>query len=348
MEFSSKNKDLVAIKYFLGFISLVLFVIILKELRTIFLPICSALLLYFLVNGLSKILIKKNIPRVIALFILLVVISGLIYFFVALVFSGVGSFVTRFPQYSEKLSEIWTGMFKNIELPFKNLEEFMADLDWSKLVNQITSFLSNTFESFAGFFGKFLLVIIFLIFMLGGRDSLMNRIKKSFRPLRATHIIGMIDKIENHVQHYLVIKILVSLLTALVSWVILMIGGFNIVVFSVVLIFLLNFIPNFGSILATAFPIFLGLIDYGFSVRVILVASGLILTQFIIGNFLEPKITGVDLDISPIIILVSLIFWGYVWGVVGMVLAVPLTSTIKLIFAEIEGLKPIASLISSR
>jgi predicted PurR-regulated permease PerM len=348
MEFSSRNRDLTAIKYFLGFISLVIFVIILKELRTIFLPLCSALLLYFLVNGLSKILIKKNIPRIIALFILLVLISALIYFFVALIFSGVGSFVTRFPEYSEKISSIWSGIFTNIELPFKNLEEFMADLDWSKMFNQVTSFLSNTFESFAGFFGKFLLVIIFLIFMLGGRDSLMNRINKSFRPLRASNIIGMIDKIENHVQHYLVIKILVSLLTAFISWIILMIGGFNIVIFSIVLIFVLNFIPNFGSIVATTFPILLGLIDFGFSVRVILVASGLILTQFIIGNFLEPKITGVDLDISPIVILISLIFWGYVWGAVGMVLAVPLTSTIKLIFAEIEGLKPIASLISSK
>ena len=72
------------------------------------------------------------------------------------------------------------------------------------------------------------------------------------------------------------------------------------------------------------------------------------LAQFLIGNLLEPKITGVNLDISPIIILISLIFWGYVWGIVGMVLAVPLTSALKLIFEKINGLKPIASLISSK
>ena len=76
-------------------------------------------------------------------------------------------------------------------------------------------------------------------------------------------------------------------------------------------------------------------------------ALGLILTQFIIGNIVEPKITGKNLNLSPIVILISLIFWGWTWGIVGMILAVPLTSALKIIFEHIDVLKPIANLISA-
>ncbi|MCP5108816.1 MAG: AI-2E family transporter, partial [bacterium] len=80
---------------------------------------------------------------------------------------------------------------------------------------------------------------------------------------------------------------------------------------------------------------------------VLLVFIGLILTQFIIGNVVEPRITGKSLNLSPIVILISLIFWGYMWGVVGMILAVPLTSAIKIFFENIPTLKPIADIISA-
>ena len=124
-------------------------------------------------------------------------------------------------------------------------------------------------------------------------------------------------------------------------------GRLDFVIFSALLIFILNFIPNIGSFIATLFPILIGLINYGFSLRVLLVATGLVLTQFIIGNIIEPKITGKNLNLSPIVILISLIFWGWTWGIVGMILAVPLTSAVKIIFEHIEVLKPIANLISS-
>jgi predicted PurR-regulated permease PerM len=183
--------------------------------------------------------------------------------------------------------------------------------------------------------------------MLAGRNSLILRIHKSFSQRKADQILYTINSIENQVQHYLLIKTFVSILTAIISGVILYIGGFDFVLFSALLIFVLNYIPNFGSIVATTFPVIIGLINDGFSLKVALVAAGLIMTQMIIGNIIEPRITGRNLNISPIVILLSLIFWGYVWGIIGMMLAVPLTSAIKIIFSQIEGLKPIASMISA-
>jgi predicted PurR-regulated permease PerM len=136
-------------------------------------------------------------------------------------------------------------------------------------------------------------------------------------------------------------------MTGIISGIILYIGGFDFIIVSAFLIFTLNFIPNIGSVVATAFPIMIGLINYGFSVRVLLVAIALILTQMIIGNVVEPALTGKNLNLSPIIILISLILWGWIWGIIGMILAVPLTSAIKIMFEHLGPLKPVAELISA-
>ena len=183
--------------------------------------------------------------------------------------------------------------------------------------------------------------------MLGGRDGLVKRVNKAFAEERAKELMSILRSIENQVQHYLVLKTVISLLTAIISGIILYFGGFDFLLFSSLLIFALNFIPNIGSVIATAFPVLTGLIKFGFSMKVLLVLAGLMLTQMIIGNILEPKIAGKSLNLSPIVILLSLIFWGYIWGITGMILAVPLTSAIKIIFSHIQILKPVAELISA-
>lgn len=174
-----------------------------------------------------------------------------------------------------------------------------------------------------------------------------GRITKAFEPPRADKIRYVIDSIEDQVQHYLLIKTFVSALTAVIAGVIIFSGRFDFVIFSALLIFVLNFIPNFGSIVATLFPILIGFLKFGFSLRVVLVAVGLMVTQFVIGNIIEPMITGKSLNLSPIVILIALIFWGYIWGIVGMMLAVPLMSAIKIFLENIPDLKPLADLISA-
>ena len=85
---------------------------------------------------------------------------------------------------------------------------------------------------------------------------------------------------------------------------------------------------------------------YGFGLRLVLVTAGLMVMQFVMGNVIEPQIMGKRMDLSPIVILLSLIFWGWLWGVVGMFLAVPITSALKIIFDSIPALKPVAAAMS--
>lgn len=344
------NRDLFYIKIFSGFIVLVLSVIILKELRSIFIPLFMALLLYFFFNGAVKKLLKMKVPQVFVLLFLLIFIFIVFYLFGVLIYSGVSSFIDKFPEYSAKFTEMASSILEKLKLPLdmetvKNIDA--KDLKDALDISQVTSIVSSTFGDIGSFFGNLVMVLLFLMFMLAGRRALTGRINKAFDEEKADQIKYIINSIENQVQHYLLIKTFVSFLTAVIGGVILIVAGFDFAIFSALLIFVLNFIPNFGSVIATLFPITVGLLQYGISVKVILVAAGLMITQFFIGNVVEPKITGKSLNLSPIVILISLIFWGYVWGIVGMMMAVPLTSAIKIIFQHIEVLKPIAELISA-
>jgi len=124
------------------------------------------------------------------------------------------------------------------------------------------------------------------------------------------------------------------------------VGRVDFVIFTALLVFLLNYIPTFGSLLSTIFPVLITFLKYGFCLRLVLVAAGLMLMQFAMGNVLEPQVMGKSMNLSPIIILLSLVFWGWLWGLVGMFLAVPITAVIKIVFESIPGLRPVAAAMS--
>ncbi len=342
-----ENSDRVYLKLFSGFLSAVIFVFILKELKEIFIPFFIALLLYFLFNGVVNRLLYYRIPKTVVLTFLLMFIFILLYFSGLLIYSGISSFVEKFPVYNSRITSIAKDISGSLNLPVKELQDQLNNYDWSSMLGHITGVVSSAFGSFAGFIGNLLFIIIFLIFMLGGRNSLILRVENAFSDKRASELISIVKSIENQVQHYLVLKTFVSILTALISGVIIYFAGIDFLLFSVLLIFILNFIPNIGSIIATTFPILTGLLKFGFTMKMLVVAAGLMLTQMIIGNVIEPKYAGKNLDISPMVILISLIFWGYVWGITGMMLAVPLTSAIKIIFGHVDFLKPLSKLMSA-
>ncbi len=340
-QLDESSKDLAYIKTFLGIIVAVIFVIILKELQAIFLPFFMSVLLYFLFNGVVRQLLIYRIPMFVALLFLLFFLFVVFYLFGVLIFSSVSSVSENFPKYSENITEMLKGLTKNFDIP--KLDSVLKSLEW----RSIAPILTSTFGTFATFIGNIILVIIFLMFMLAGREGLVKRLNAAFSGEQADKILTLLNSIESQVQHYLLIKTAVSLMTASISIVILLIGDVDFAIFSALLIFILNFIPNFGSIAATAFPILVSIAQKGFTLEVLLIASGLTATQMIIGNVVEPKITGKNLNISPLVILMSLIIWGWIWGVIGMILAVPITSALKIIFSHIKKLKPIADLISA-
>jgi len=342
------DRGLLFLKTFFAFIAAVFFVSVLKELHTIFIPFSIALFLYFLLNAVVHKLEQWKIPKALIMIGVLAAIFVCLYLCGLLLFTGASSFIDNFPGYSAKIPRLLKGLLANLKLPLIDVKQYMAGIDWDNIFNpaQVTALVSGTMGTFTSFIGNLLLVLLLLMFMLGEKVPMVARIARTLSPARAEELLGMVAAIETRIQHYLFIKTLMSVATAALAALILLLGRVDFIIFSALLVFFLNYIPTFGSLLSTAFPALITFLRYGFCLRLLLVTISLMAMQFIMGNILEPQVMGKSMNLSPIVILLSLIFWGWLWGVVGMFLAVPVTSALKIIFDNIPTCKPLAAAMS--
>ena len=314
----------------------------------IFIPFFIALLLYFMLKESVQKLEEWKIPKPLIMIGLLLVIFICLSLFGLLLFIGASSFIDNFPAYSENITRLVKGVLPSLKLPILDVEKYISSLDWEKIFNpgQITALVSGTMGNFTNFVGNLLLVLLLLMFMLGEKVPMINRIARTLSAKRGEELQRIMAAIDARIQHYLFIKTLVSLVTASLAALILLIGRVDFIIFAALLVFFLNYIPTFGSLLSTIFPVLITFLRYGFCLRLVLVTASLMVMQFVMGNVIEPQIMGRSMNLSPIFILLSLIFWGWLWGVVGMFLAVPITSALKIIFESIPRLKPLAAAMS--
>jgi len=161
-------------------------------------------------------------------------------------------------------------------------------------------------------------------------------------------IAAVLNNINRQIQKYLIAKSLISLTTGILFGVVLTLFGVEFALIWALLAFMLNFIPNIGSVIATVLPLTVALIQFSSVAEVFWIAICLVAIQMIIGNFLDPRIVGRSLNLSPLVVLFTLIFWGWLWGIIGMFLAVPIAVVIKIIFENIKPLRFISVLMSAR
>ena len=342
------DRGLFFLKVFFAFIAAIFSIFILKELRLIFIPFLIALFLYFMLHEAMHKLKKWKIPKTVIMIGLLLVIFICLFLLGLLIFTGASTFIDNFPAYSAKITQIVKSMMASLKLPLLDVKQYIANINWEKTFNptQITALVSGTLGDFTSFIGNLLLVLLLLMFMLGEKISMVTRIARTLPKERAEELQSIVTTIETRIQHYLFIKTLMSVATAALAALILLVGRVDFIIFSALLIFFTNFIPTFGSLLGTIFPVLMTFLRYGFCLRLVLVTVSLMVMQFVMGNVFEPHVMGKSMNLSPIIILLSLIFWGWLWGVVGMFLAVPITSALKIIFENIPTLKPLAAAMS--
>ena len=157
----------------------------------------------------------------------------------------------------------------------------------------------------------------------------------------------MSERISKQVSKYLLLKALISFLTGVLFYLTAQVSGMEVPLLYGVLAFVFNFIPSIGSIIVTIITIGMSVVQ--FAPRwspIVFVAIMSVSTQMVLGNIIDPKLQGGQLNLSPVVILVGLSIWGYIWGVVGMFLAVPVISCIEIVCANVKALRPIALLLS--
>lgn len=213
-------------------------------------------------------------------------------------------------------------------------------------VEKITGWLLGTLGSFLSFITNLLLVFVFVVFILAGRDKLPAKLALALAEDRALYLNRMVVGINRQIQKYLAVKTVTSLLTGVLTFLVLLIFGVDFALLIGFLTFVLNYIPSIGSIFATLLAGLMAFFQFGNSLTPVWVLILLTIIQTVIGNFIDPKLMGRSLDLSPLLVIFSLIFWGWLWGVAGMFLAVPLLAVFKIIFENVPSLKFLAVLMS--
>ncbi len=210
----------------------------------------------------------------------------------------------------------------------------------------LKAFASSLANIAASFLAEALIVVLYLVFLMLDVHRFPGRIRGGFAPEQADHVLAIIDSINRAMTSYLRAKVLSSLAMALPVVAILWAFGVSFPGTWGVLAFAGNFIPYVGSVIALVLPVLLAVLELEPAWRPLAVLGLLVLSHFVTNNFIEPRLTAHAVDLSPLTVLVALAFWGLCWGAVGMVLAVPLTVMLKIVFENIPLTRPLARLMA--
>lgn len=308
-------------------------------LRTMVVPFVFALFLAITLSPVVHFLNRKaRIPHTLS-----VVIALLAIFLIVMVLGGfISVSLTQFARNVGVYQRQFQSLVNNTadRLP---LEQFGVDPE--KDIDLFSILPAGTVEgilriltgTIAGLLSKGLLVMLFALFiLLGNKDTGKKK-------------TGTLAEIEKRIKRYITTKVVLSAVTGALVYATLEIMGVQYAITFGAFAFLLNFIPNIGSIVATLLPLPIILLSPEISQTGKILAFAIPgVIQFGIGSILEPKIMGISLDLHPAVVLLSLIFWGVLWGFEGMVLAVPITAVLRMSLERIESTAPIAALLAGR
>ncbi len=302
----------------------------------IFLPLVIALLLSSVlspvVNGLQRI----KVPRIVAILVVLAIFLAFGFLIGLIVYSSTQSLVRQFPTYQDRLTTLLQELFQRFNLPANTLQQF----DLNRTIGSALLSFSGNFMAFAS---GLTLVMIFLLFLLLEQPFVRIKLRHAFNLHTTRKIIISIAHINRQIGRYLAVKLFVSSLTGVIVFVSFSLVGVDFPFIWGILTFMFNFIPSLGSIfisfVATVFAVLQFVPDWN---SIVAASLSMIVTQIVVGNVIDPKMLGDRLNLSPVIIILSLLVWGFLWGVGGMFLAVPLTVGIKLAFENIPGMRPLS------
>ena len=285
---------------------------------------------------------KRRMPRWLAL---IIVIFGLIFLFSGfgfLIGDTVSSFSGNLSQYESTLKSISDSFIqflndKGIKIPqdqIFNLVQPAKILEFTAgALNKLINMMGNTFLIF--------LIILFTLMEIGSFS-----VKAKAILIGSDKSISYFSTILQNIRHYLGIKTLICLLTGILIYMALLIIGVDYPLLWALIAGLMNYIPNIGSIIAAVPAVLFALIQLGLGGAVWTLGSFMLVNN-VLGNFVEPRIMGKGLGLSTLVVFLSLIFWGFIFGTVGMFLSVPFTMTIKIILEQNEKTKWLAIILGT-
>jgi len=334
----------------LGTITFFVICVVLLEFRELLLPFAVAVLFAILFHPVIIALKQRRVPVVFSLLAVLGLLGGAMLFLGNLLYASALPIIQDLPNYQSKLDRIVSNAAMFLRDIVRTLGLKAEDIDTRTLLGVTTvtaEALTSALATFVDFVGKAGLVLLFMLFMLAGTGDLKAKVRKAYPSDLAKQINAALQNTGVKVRRYLVIRVLLSGLTGLLTLIVLWVLGVGFPLFWGFLAFLFSFIPTVGSLVAVGLPFVFAFLQFDEMTRPLLVLVLLGTAHMIMGNVVQPKLMATSLNLSPLLILVALVFWGLLWGVWGMILAIPLTTTIKIVFENIEPLRPLSVIMSA-
>jgi predicted PurR-regulated permease PerM len=324
--------------------------------RSIFIPVVIAGFLSFLIFTLKETirrgpLVGRFMPDWLCYLFAFALIVSVFILFIEIIRDNVEALLATAPQYEERLRKFTQDGIQYLNEAGVLPEDFVGGVDQlrSTALSLINPFLSQVGSALRGITGNSVTIFLYTVFMLLERGRIFKKINLLSRDGDQRRAVNeTIGDIAFLVRQYITVKTVTNLVTATVSYFIMIFVGIDFAGFWALLIFALNFIPIVGAASAISLPVILSLVQpEGGGVETALLALVLLVgAEQTMSSAIEPRLIGKSLNLSPFVILLSLAVWGSLWGFAGMLLAVPITVTVMIILTQFETTRPIAVMLS--
>ena len=300
-----------------------------------------ALFIAFICGPIFFWLQRKHFPKAAALIIVLLIILGFSAILGVFIGTSVNDFTRSLPTYQENFIRLIKGVIswlsaKGMDVPAKAILDIFN-------MNVIMNLVGSMLTTLTGMLSDSFLILLIVVFILLEVSTVPQKVLNIWGEESLTMV--ELKKFAEGMQQYIAIKSIISIITGIIVGLALFLLGVDFALLWGVLAFLLNYIPTIGSILASIPPILLALIQLGWGHASLVLLLYLAINN-IIGSIIEPRVMASSLGISPLVVLISVIFWGWVLGPIGMLLSVPLTMSIKIYLESRDSTRWLAIILS--
>jgi AI-2 transport protein TqsA len=342
--FEADQPRLLATALWLVVLFVVIYVLVIA--RELLIPFVLAVFVWYLINLIARQLDRIQIvgwqlPGWLQFLLASIVIIFAASMFARMLTANMTHVMEAAPHYQANIDRLIQDLLRRFGIEEgPALSALLAEIELGAMLRAAAAALGTLL-------GNVGLVLIYLVFLFLEQRFFRAKLDAIFRaPSRRADVDDMLRDIDQDISTYIGIKTLVSVLTASGAWIVMRWVGLDFAGFWAILIFVLNFVPNIGSLIATALPALLALLQFDTLTPFLLILFLVGGIQMIVGSFVEPNLMGRSLNISPLVVLLSLVIWGSIWGIPGMFLCVPITVVLMIVLYRFERTRWIAQLLS--
>lgn len=321
--------------------------LILKFFGSLLKPLVIAVIFWYIIRVISNYISKVSFgkfmfPDWLAKLIALIIIVVAIYTFIDILVVNLKQIVIRIDEYSAREDNLLNQL-----ATFLGLGDFETEIKKLPGSAELRPYLTKLVNSLTEGIGYTIIIIIYLIFILIEEYIFKKKIHFIYKDTRNyEEMKKVMDQMNNSIKRYITVKTFASLLTSILAYVALLLIGVDFPILWAFIVFTFNFIPYIGSFAATLLPSIFAALQFNSFTYFIWTFLFVQAAQTIVANFIEPRIVGKSLNLSPLVVFITLTVWGTLWGILGMIIAVPVTSILVIVMAQFPNTRNVAVLLS--